>query len=166
MCYDILKDTAENSSIHFIAGNRQYKELMSGFRGLDRFSPHPKMEMVKSLVLDHLSTKGATGEGGGIAEFNPNTRVMVFTSYRKCVEEVVDYLNLASPAIKATKFVGQRKDKSGRKGCAQKDQLDVRASAIFLFGVTHGLSGDQKVQGRRIQHFGIDLYRRRGSGHR
>lgn len=142
MCYDTLKAMGENSGAEANAQNKyraitrgeKYKELMLGLERLDHFPPHPKMKKLKSLVLDHLWTKGATGEGGGTGEFNPNARVVVFVSYRDCVEEVADYLNLEYPIIKATRFVGQGKDKGGRKGFAQKEQLDVRASAIFLFG--------------------------------
>ena len=136
MCYETLKAMSENSSGKAnpqrkppaVTKEQKYKELILGFEKLDRFPPHPKMEKLKSLVLEHLLTKGAGGEDDGSAEVNRNTRVMVFVSFRDCVEEVVDYLNLESPIIKATRFVGQSTDKGGRKGFAQKEQLEVRLS--------------------------------------
>ena len=133
MCYDILKAMGETSDGKSnvqkkppaITKDEKYKELIMGLEGRGPFPPHPKMEKLKSLVLEHLLTKDATGEDRGPAEPNPNTRVMVFVTYRECVEEVVDYLNLESPIIKATKFIGQGTDKGGRKGFAQKEQLGV-----------------------------------------
>lgn len=131
MCYDLLKTIEDGSSGKAnpqkkppaITKDQKYKDLM---RGLEmqkevqgRFQPHPKMEKLKSLVLEHFLTKGATDEA------STDTRVMVFVSFRDCVEEVVDYLNFDSPIVKATKFVGQGTDKGGRKGYAQKEQLAV-----------------------------------------
>lgn len=133
MCYDILKGMSEKpdgkadaqKKPPAITKDEKYKELIMGLEGRGKFPPHPKMEKLKSLVLEHLLTKGATDEDRGSTEPNPNTRVMVFVTYRDCVEEVVDYLNLESPIIKATKFIGQGTDKGGRKGFAQKEQLGV-----------------------------------------
>lgn len=136
MCYDALKAMGENASGKgniqkkppAIAKNQKYLDLITELEvqkmNRRRFPPHPKMEKLKSLVLEHLVVRGVDG-GGGPAEPNPDTRVMVFVSFRDCVEEVVDYLNLDSPIIKATKFVGQGTDKGGRKGFAQKEQLAV-----------------------------------------
>ncbi|KAF9651402.1 P-loop containing nucleoside triphosphate hydrolase protein [Thelephora ganbajun] len=137
MCYDALKAMNEKSAgkansqkkAAAITNDQKYKDLIRGLEmqkeALQHFPPHPKMEKLKSLVLEHLLTKGAMGEDGEPAKPNPNTRVMVFVSFRDCVEEVVEYLNLESPIIRATKFVGQGTDKGGRKGFAQKEQLEV-----------------------------------------
>ena len=144
MCYDTLKAMGENSGgkpnsekkAPPITKDQKYKDLMNGLEiqkaqkdkekdPAPRFLPHPKMEKLKSLVLEHLLTKGATDEGSGPPEPNPNTRVMVFVSFRDCVEEVVGYLNSDSPLIRAAKFIGQSTDKEGRKGYAQKQQLEV-----------------------------------------
>lgn len=152
MCYDTLKAMSESpggkanpqKKPPAITKEPKYKELMMGFEGLDPFPPHPKMDKLKSLVLEHLLTKDATGDDRGPAEPNPNTRIMVFVTYRECVEEVVDYLNLESPIIKATKFVGQGTDKGGRKGFAQKEQLNV-SSLIFLFAPALEIDRDPKV---------------------
>lgn len=142
MCYDVLKGMGESSSGKAdskkppaITKDQKYKDLIRGLEiqkeKNNRFPPHPKMERLKSLVLEHLMRKGTTDGDGGSAEPNPDTRVMVFVSFRDCVEEVVDYLNSDSPIIKATKFVGQSTDKGGRKGFAQKEQLAVRSLIFF-----------------------------------
>lgn len=136
MCYDALKAMGENDGGKAnaqkkppaITKNQKYQDLIAELEMQKmagrRFHPHPKMEKLKSLVLEHLVGRGED-EDGGSAEPNPDTRVMVFVSFRDCVEEVVDYLNCDSPIIKATKFVGQSTDKGGRKGFAQKEQLAV-----------------------------------------
>ena len=143
MCYDTLKAMGESSSgkansekkAPAITKDQKYKDLITGLEmqkeDISGFPPHPKMEKLKSLVLERLLTKGATGEEGGPSEPNPNTRVMVFVSFRDCVEEVVKYLNTDSPIIKATKFIGQGTDKGGRKGYAQREQLEVCTSTLF-----------------------------------
>jgi ATP-dependent DNA helicase MPH1 len=142
MCYDALKAMGEGTGGKAnpkkppaITKDQKYKDLM---RGLEmqkekdcRFPPHPKMERLKSLVLEHLMRKGTTDADGESIEPNADTRVMVFVSFRDCVEEVVDYLNSDSPIIKATKFVGQGTDKGGRKGFAQKEQLAVWSLTFF-----------------------------------
>ena len=141
MCYDTLKAMGENTSGKAVAQkkppaitkDKKYQDLITELemhkQNRSRFPPHPKMEKLKSLVLEHLVGRGED-EGGGSAEPNPDTRVMVFVSFRDCVEEVVDYLNSDSPIIKATRFVGQSADKGGRKGFAQKEQLAVYASCL------------------------------------
>ena len=139
MCYDVLKAMSESSGGKTnsekkppqITKDQKYKDLIRGLEmqkeQLSRFPPHPKMEKLKSLVLQHLLTRGATGED----EPNPGTRVMVFVSFRDCVEEVVEFLNCESPIIRATKFIGQSTDKGGRKGFAQREQLEVLSSTLF-----------------------------------
>lgn len=141
MCYATLKEMGETSGGKAnsekkappIAKDQKYVDLMRGLEmqkeNLSGFPPHPKMEKLETLVLEHLLRKGAAGEDDDPAESNPNTRVMVFVSFRDCVEEVVDYLNRQDPIIRATKFIGQSTDKGGRKGYGQREQLEVCSSA-------------------------------------
>ncbi|KAJ6574861.1 hypothetical protein B0H19DRAFT_1126072 [Mycena capillaripes] len=84
------------------------------------FSLHPKMERMKALVVQHFAEK--LGEDGQETE---RTNVMVFVTFREAVDEIVDVLNREQPLIRATKFIGQGTDKQGRKGLAQKEQLEV-----------------------------------------
>ena len=167
MCYDALKAMGEGSDGKAnpqkkppaISKDPKYKDLM---RGLEiqkekdrRFLPHPKMEKLKSLVLEHLLRKETTDEGGESAELNPDTRVMVFVSFRDCVEEVVDYLNSDSPIIKATKFVGQGTDKGGRKGFAQKEQLAVHLLIFFILPFWMLIRDVQVIQKFRTGEFNL-----------
>lgn len=79
------------------------------------FPSHPKLDKLLAIALDHFSD-------GTDAE---STRVMVFCTFRACVDEIVEVLNGHSPVLRATRFVGQGADKAGKKGIAQKEQLEV-----------------------------------------
>lgn len=144
-----------------ITQNQEYKELIMRLEGRGQFPPHPKMEKLKSLILEHFMAKDATDEARGPAKPNPNTRVMVFTTYRDCVKEIVEYLNLQSPIIKATKFIGQDMDKGGGKGFTQKEQLGV-CPPLFLSPavsrVNWGFKGNTEIQNGRIQRVGVNFY--------
>lgn len=87
------------------------------------FGMHPKMETLKTLLVQHFGQRIPGDEEDG--EVN-GTRAMVFVTYRECVDEIVEVLNQESPLLKATRFVGQGVDKQGKKGFAQKEQLEVR----------------------------------------
>ncbi|KAJ7706436.1 hypothetical protein B0H17DRAFT_1037209 [Mycena rosella] len=84
------------------------------------FAVHPKMERLKALVVQHFAEK--LGEDGQETE---ETKVMVFVTFRQAVDEIVDALNHEKPLIRANKFIGQGTDKQGKKGLAQKEQLEV-----------------------------------------
>ncbi|KAG9016658.1 3'-5' DNA helicase [Tulasnella sp. 427] len=79
------------------------------------FPTHPKIHRLLEISLKHFKT---TTEA-------ETTRVMVFCSFRDCVEEIVDVLNGHSPTLRATRFVGQGIDSSGKKGIAQKEQIEL-----------------------------------------
>ncbi|KAJ7462618.1 hypothetical protein B0H11DRAFT_2053592 [Mycena galericulata] len=87
---------------------------------LGGFAMHPKMELLKALTVQHFAER--LGEDGQEAE---ETKVMVFVTFREAVDEIVDTLNLEKPLIRANKFIGQGTDKQGKKGLAQKEQLEV-----------------------------------------
>ncbi|KAG2160089.1 uncharacterized protein EDB93DRAFT_1113395 [Suillus bovinus] len=80
------------------------------------YGMHPKMETLKMLLLQHFGARMGEGE---------ETRAMVFVTYRECVDEIVHILNEEQPLLKVTRFIGQGTDKQGRKGFAQKEQLEV-----------------------------------------
>ncbi|KAI6134141.1 hypothetical protein EV401DRAFT_1909732 [Pisolithus croceorrhizus] len=84
------------------------------------FGMHPKMETLKLLLMQHFGSR-MSGDGGTVED----TKAMVFVTYRECVDEIVAMLDGERPLLKATKFVGQGLDKQGRKGFAQKEQLEV-----------------------------------------
>lgn len=88
------------------------------------FGMHPKMETLKTLLVQHFGQR-ISDEGGEELEAD-DTRAMVFVTYRECVDEIVEILNQESPLLRATRFVGQGTDKQGKKGFAQKEQLEVQ----------------------------------------
>lgn len=88
------------------------------------FSAHPKMERLKALILQHF------GDGHAADD----TRAIVFVTFREAVDEIVAELNREHPLIRASRFVGQANTKSGNKGFAQSEQLEVcQLLPIFLF---------------------------------
>ncbi|KAF9480455.1 P-loop containing nucleoside triphosphate hydrolase protein [Pholiota conissans] len=82
------------------------------------FSAHPKVEMLKTILIQHFGSR-VPDEG------EDDTRVMVFSSFRGVVDEIVEELNKDRPLIRASRFIGQGADKQGNKGQAQKEQLEV-----------------------------------------
>ncbi|KAF4623919.1 hypothetical protein D9613_001611 [Agrocybe pediades] len=82
---------------------------------------HPKVEKLKQILIQHFGSNLAD-EG---EENTDDTKIMVFSSYREVVREIVRELDKERPLIRATQFVGQGTDKLGHKGLAQKEQLEV-----------------------------------------
>ncbi|KZT06380.1 P-loop containing nucleoside triphosphate hydrolase protein [Laetiporus sulphureus 93-53] len=94
------------------------------------FSVHPKMDKLRVLLVQYFATKmldeEETAAGDPPApDRTDESRVMVFVSFRECVDEVVKFLNRENPLIRATRFIGQGTDKQGKKGIAQREQLEV-----------------------------------------
>lgn len=87
------------------------------------FMVHPKMDLLKTLVVQHFA--GKLGDEGDEEKEAEETRVMVFVTFREAVDEIVEALNFERPLIRANKFIGQGTDKQGKKGLAQKEQLEV-----------------------------------------
>ncbi len=96
------------------------------------FSPHPKMKKMKMLLKEHFLQKGLDNEdadnNGCNEERTAHSHVMIFASFRQCVDDIVEFLNLEGPSIRAVPFIGQGKDKSGKKGYTQRDQVKVWVS--------------------------------------
>jgi ATP-dependent DNA helicase MPH1 len=87
------------------------------------FSVHPKMDLLKTLVVQHF---GENLADENIDErTNEATRAMVFVTFREAVDEIVEALNFERPLIRASRFIGQGTDKQGKRGLAQKEQLEV-----------------------------------------
>lgn len=87
------------------------------------FSIHPKMEKMKTLIVQHFGSR--MNEDGDPEEGEGATKAMVFVTYRTAVDEIVAMLNEEQPLIRATAFIGQGTDKKGKKGLAQREQLEV-----------------------------------------
>ena len=80
---------------------------------------HPKLEQVRSDVLQHFIDAGE-GENGK----RTSTRVEIFSKYRESVEEICRVLQRDSPIVRPHQFVGQSSSKNS-EGMSQKKQLEV-----------------------------------------
>lgn len=168
LCHRSLKEAVDgdNNSDKAKSGNNKLTNdpnFQAIMRELDLqahigFAVHPKMEKLKMLVLNHFGTKlpeeaadvnngeavgagvNGVGAGGNKGSEGDDTRVMVFVTFREAVEQLVEFLNEESPIIRATKFIGQGADKAGKKGFAQKDQLDVCVHFICCFVLMYGVA--------------------------
>jgi len=91
------------------------------------FGTHPKVEKLKELLIRHFGSKiGDDTEVNNVDD----TRVMVFSSYRAVVDEIVEELSRDRPLIRAARFIGQGVDKQGNKGLPQKEQLEVSFHSV------------------------------------
>nr|WP_321349442.1 DEAD/DEAH box helicase [uncultured Methanoregula sp.] len=89
-----------------LVADRSFQELFS--RSTEwTHELHPKMEMTLGLVRDQL-------------EQFPDSRIIIFATYRDTVQLLVDYL--ASHGIVSERFVGQA-TKDAEKGLSQKKQI-------------------------------------------
>lgn len=97
------------------------------------FSLHPKLDKLQSLAVDYFAQAQADTDDNAVCSsldasvnrIGGETKMMVFTNYRSSVDEIVDLLNSHQPMIRATRFIGQGSDKNGKRGIAQKEQLEV-----------------------------------------
>lgn len=98
------------------------------------FPPHPKVECLLNIALEHFlpshpENKSVVAESGEVEQ----TRMMVFVTFRDCVEEVVQALNAYHPTIRASRFIGQAKNKEGMKGIDQAGQSEVSDSESSIY---------------------------------
>ncbi|KAG9122854.1 3'-5' DNA helicase [Ceratobasidium sp. 392] len=75
------------------------------------YPPHPKMQRLNALVRELLDGNGERGN-----------RIMVYTSFRECVDEIVLHLNANGPKVRASRFIGQVGGKGGEQGMSQKER--------------------------------------------
>ncbi|TFK23114.1 P-loop containing nucleoside triphosphate hydrolase protein [Coprinopsis marcescibilis] len=109
--------------------NPIFKELMQKLDDLkiNGSTPHPKMEKLINILVNFFGTRMPDAESGqdGQTPEESTSRVMVFSSYRAVVEEIVSQLESHKPLIRAAAFTGQATDKKGRKGLKQKEQTEL-----------------------------------------
>lgn len=84
------------------------RQMRPGFMG------HPKMDRLLSTVLEHLSNNNER-----------DTRIIVFSSFRSSVNEIIRVLEQHKPMVNCSLFVGQAGGKDGRKGLNQREQKEV-----------------------------------------
>ena len=112
------------------------QELEEQLHQPGEFVIHPKMSQMRALLVEHFVQKTSEREdaqaSGGDEHHSGDSRVMVFASYRTCVNEIVAVLEHEKPLIRAVPFIGRATDKSGRKGYSQKEQLEVCANVLII----------------------------------
>lgn len=131
MCFRFLTEGAESGVSDKPSGlnkDSAFQTLMDELRlqKSNGFAVHPKLEMLKTLVVQHFGQRLHDDDSSNAGERpDVDTRAMVFVTFREAVDEIVDFLNQESPLLRATKFIGQGADIRGNKGLAQREQMDV-----------------------------------------
>ncbi|KAF4572694.1 3'-5' DNA helicase [Pleurotus pulmonarius] len=138
MCYKCLLSLAEDSTgdgtqkkatavsnAKNFRNDPLYKAVIQEFevQKARKFTMHPKLDRLKTFLVQHFG--GRMADAGDEAEAPEETRAMVFVTFRECVEEIVEALNFDRPMLRAAAFIGQGTDKDGKKGLAQKEQLEL-----------------------------------------
>jgi ATP-dependent DNA helicase MPH1 len=118
------------------------------------FQMHPKMTKLRTIAIQYFARAQMDEEdrvqAGGVQNPHSTTRMIVFCSYRECVEQIVQMLNEEQPIIRAHKFIGQGTDKRGGKGVTQKEQLEVHFGTLFVNHCLMPFAGHAGIQGRQI----------------
>jgi ATP-dependent DNA helicase MPH1 len=91
------------------------------------------MDMTVHLLVKYYGERLSDSDNEGGGGDSDMSKAMVFVTHREAVDEIVEALNAHEPMIRASKFIGQGMDKHGKKGQAQKEQLEV---AFKLLGRT------------------------------
>jgi ATP-dependent DNA helicase MPH1 len=109
-----------------VVQDEHFKKLMSHIEPWSKnpeFIGHPKLEYLKSVILNHFMDRG---EGRETTEGKTEsaTRVMIFVHFRDSAEEVTRVLKRYGPMIRPHVFVGQSSAK-GSEGMDQKTQLQI-----------------------------------------
>ncbi|KAG8627092.1 hypothetical protein KVT40_004575 [Elsinoe batatas] len=94
--------------------------FISGWIKNPDFVGHPKLEHLRSVILNHFLDRGETG----LPSAPSATRVMVFAQYRDSAEEICRVLRRNEPMIRPRVFVGQA-HADGSVGMNQKAQLEA-----------------------------------------
>jgi ATP-dependent DNA helicase MPH1 len=138
MCFRSLSEEAESNGSEKSSGLNKdpaFQALIDELK-LQKsrgFAIHPKLEKLKTLVVQHFGQRLRDDGGSNAGErSDEDTRTIVFVTFREAVDEIVDFLNQESPLLRATKFIGQGIDKKGNKGLAQHEQLDVSSYSYSL----------------------------------
>ena len=98
--------------------NKMYNCIQGWIKNPD-FVGHPKLEHLRSVVMNHFMDAGEGTDGKPSA-----TRIMVFAQWRDSAEEITRVLRRNEPLIRPHVFVGQA-DAKGSEGMDQKRQLQV-----------------------------------------
>ncbi|KAJ5894977.1 hypothetical protein N7495_006668 [Penicillium taxi] len=108
-----------------VVQNESFKKLcnhLGPWTKNPEFIGHPKLEYLKSVILNHFMDAGEGQDNADNAQ--SSTRVMIFVHFRDSAEEVVRVLKRYGPMIRPHIFVGQSSAK-GSEGMNQKTQLQI-----------------------------------------
>ncbi|OQD73082.1 hypothetical protein PENDEC_c017G03797 [Penicillium decumbens] len=109
-----------------VVQDESFKKLISHLEPWSKnpeFIGHPKLEYLKSVILNHFMDAGE-GKENVDGNSQPATRVMIFVHFRDSAEEVTRVLKRYEPMIRPHVFVGQSSAK-GSEGMDQKTQLKI-----------------------------------------
>ncbi|KAJ5309413.1 uncharacterized protein N7443_001874 [Penicillium atrosanguineum] len=109
-----------------VVQDESFKKLISHLEPWSKnpeFIGHPKLEYLKSVILNHFMDRGE-GKENIDGNSQPGTRVMIFVHFRDSAEEVTRVLKRYEPMIRPHVFVGQSSAK-GSEGMDQKTQLKI-----------------------------------------
>ncbi|OGE55821.1 hypothetical protein PENARI_c004G08825 [Penicillium arizonense] len=109
-----------------VVQDEHFKKLMSHIEPWSKnseFIGHPKLEYLKSVILNHFMDRGE-GKETTQGSVESATRVMIFVHFRDSAEEVTRVLKRYEPMIRPHVFVGQSSAK-GSEGMDQKTQLQI-----------------------------------------
>lgn len=148
MAYNTLKDIGEGKKKAKGKGAEKEKEtqtkisqepdFIACMKEIERqqaikktFPRHPKMEKLREIAIQHFAGAELEEEAKAKPGTEPaptTTKMIVFCTFRECVDEIVEMLDEQQPMIRAHKFIGQGTDKRGGKGVTQKQQIAVSSS--------------------------------------
>ncbi|KAK6505432.1 3'-5' DNA helicase [Arthrobotrys musiformis] len=113
------KSSGGGKAVSALFQDKQFLSMMNRCRALtneNEFLGHPKLDYLCGTILRHFTEAAERGE--------KDTRVMVFSNYRKSGEEILRVLKIHEPIIKPRIFVGQSAKTTG-EGMSQKVQQET-----------------------------------------
>lgn len=147
MAFACLKDISARASDDQVNRHKQmqskklceselFKKTMGAFEAARHmptgpFQAHPKMDKTVNILVQYYGGKHPDSDSENSGEGVNESKAMVFVTHREVVDEIVMALDEHKPLIRASKFIGQGATKQGKKGQAQKEQLEV---CSFHFG--------------------------------
>ncbi|KZV77669.1 P-loop containing nucleoside triphosphate hydrolase protein [Peniophora sp. CONT] len=132
MCYESLKEnmakTNKDGKPSALTKDQHVRAVMQELerQAVQGFAIHPKMVELKNILIQYFASNIHDPDAPEGAPNAPErTCAMVFTNNRAAVEEIVDFLKQEEGMLRPTHFIGQGTDKKGKKGMAQREQLDI-----------------------------------------
>ncbi|KAG5518902.1 hypothetical protein PMAC_002433 [Pneumocystis sp. 'macacae'] len=120
--YEKIKELTDNKSIRkyksFFKNDERFRKILSLIEDMKlkpSFIGHPKLDKLRSLILNHFTNTDTKNE---------ETRAMIFVEYRSSADDIIRCLKEHYPLIKAQLFIGQSSNKSSL-GMSQKEQISI-----------------------------------------